>query len=209
MTRVKICGVRSRHEARWAAECGAWAVGEVFAPSRRQITPEGAADINRFLGAGIVKIGVFVDEDLERVNRTARDCGLDMVQLHGGESPEYCRAVAVPVIKAFRPSRPVAVAELERWPVRACLFDAGSGQQYGGTGTTFNHEWIRELAGDPRLIVAGGLNPGNVGQVIRQLKPLAVDVSSGVEFPEGGKDPALVKHFMQQVKEANSYASSA
>lgn len=217
MTRVKICGIRDLHEARWAVEQGAWAIGQIFAPSRRQISHNTAQAINLVLGSSVVRIGVFVNEDLDRLNATAARCRLDMVQLHGDESPEYCREVQLPVIKAFRPRGPVKAEDLERWPVRACLFDAGGpsarsekgGKLYGGTGTTFNHDWIQDLAGERRLIVAGGLNPGNVARVVNRLRPLAVDVSSGVEFPEGGKDPALIRLFMQQVKEANQNASTA
>lgn len=208
MTMVKICGIRYLHEARWAVENGAWAIGEVFAPSKRRITPAQALAINSYLDSSIVKVGVFVNEDPYRVNIIARFCQLDMVQLHGNESPEYCSEIQLPIIKAFRPAGPVHSADLDRWPVRACLFDAGNAHEYGGTGQSFNHEWIQGLAGDPRLIVAGGLNPGNVGEVVRKLHPLAVDVSSGVEFPDGGKDLALIQLFMQQVKEANNNAGS-
>lgn len=208
MTRVKICGIRYLHEARWAVENGAWAIGMVFAPSRRRITPAQAYAINNYLDDSVVKVGVFVNEDPERVKIIARFCQLDMIQLHGDESPEYCSAMHLPVIKAFRPAGPVTTADLERWPVRACLFDTGSAGDYGGTGQCFNHEWIQGLAGDPRLIVAGGLTPGNVGDTIRQLCPMAVDVSSGVEFPDGGKDPELIRLFMQKVKEAINNADS-
>ncbi len=206
MTLVKICGIRNIHEAEYARNYGAWAIGQVFAPSRRRIPVAEAAQINELLGPTIIKVGVFVDESELRVIDTIASCHLDMVQLHGSESPDYCASMPVPVIKAFRPVAPVTAVELERWPVRACLFDSGHGQVYGGSGQLFNHEWIKELAGHPRLMIAGGLHHGNVTGIIRNLKPMAVDVSSGVEFPQGGKNPVMIKLFMDKVKEAAYYA---
>lgn len=204
MTLVKFCGITRRDEALAAQRLGAWAVGEVFAPSRRRIDPESAANINRSLGQGMVKIGVFVNEKLENLQLIIRLCSLDMIQLHGEEPPEYLDELPVPAIKAFSLAEPVNEAEVRRWRPWAYLFDTHSKAEYrGGTGQSFNWEWLEPIRGQERIILAGGLNPENVPAAVRKIKPLAVDVSSGVEHPEGGKDPARMEQFIKQVKEAD------
>jgi phosphoribosylanthranilate isomerase len=204
MTLVKFCGITRLNEAITAQRLGAWAVGEVFAPSRRRIDPESAAAINRSLDKEIVKIGVFVNEKLENLQLIIRLCSLDMVQLHGEEPPEYLAELPVPAIKAFSLAGPVNEAEVRRWRPWAYLFDAGSKTEYrGGGGRSFNWEWLAPIRGQERIILAGGLNPENAAAAVRKIKPLAVDVSSGVEHPEGGKDPARMEQFIKQVKEAD------
>lgn len=204
MTLVKICGITRQDEALAAQRLGSWAVGEVFAPSRRRIDPEMAANINRALGKGITKIGVFVNEKLENLLLIIRLCSLDMVQLHGEEAPEYLEELPVPAIKAFSLTRPVDENEVRRWRPWAYLFDTYSKAEYrGGTGHSFNWEWLEPIRGQERIILAGGLNPHNVPVAIRKIKPLAVDVSSGIEYPEGGKDPDKIEQFINQVKEAD------
>lgn len=206
--RVKICGIKSLAEARLAVEAGASALGFVFAPSPRQVTPEEAAAICRELPPFVARVGVFVNEDPARVEAVARACGLDAVQLHGEEPPEECRfGPGLRVIKALRvgEQEPEALlAEAQRYAVDAILLDAKVPGRYGGAGKTFN--W-RIAAGFRRcwpgpLILAGGLNSGNVLEAIRIVRPYAVDVSSGVER-HGRKDPALIKEFMSLVHCSN------
>ena len=182
MTLVKFCGITRVEEALMAQRLGAWAIGEVFAPSRRQIDAEQAAAINYSLDGSIAKIGVFVDEDLAKVLDIVRYCALDMVQLHGEEPPEYLDELPVPAIKVFCLSGAVDEKEIRRWRPWAYAFDTYSRAEYrGGNGHSFNWEWLESIRGHERMILAGGLNPQNVGPAIRKIKPLAVDVSSGVE----------------------------
>lgn len=203
MTRVKICGIKSIAEAGEAVRLGAWAIGEVFAPSKRQIDADAAAAINRQVQNTVLKIGVFVNEDIDTLCSLIRYCSFDLVQLHGDESPEYVQEIPVPVVKSFPVSGPLDVEEVRRWPARAYLFDTGSESQRGGSGRTFDWQWLDTVKGKIDIILAGGLNSSNVGRAIHQVHPMAVDVSSGVEYSGGGKDPLKIKEFIQAVKEAD------
>ena len=201
MTRVKICGIRCLEEAIAAREAGAWAIGQVFAPSPRRLEVDVAAAINRKLGRTILKIGVFVNEEVEDLRRIAASCRLDMVQLHGDEEPAYLEEVSVPVIKSFRMRGSLELEQLKRWRPWAYLFDSYRPGVYGGTGESFDWSFLQEIARQERIILAGGLNTENVGRAIHQLRPMAVDVSSGVEYPGGGKDPAKIREFINIVQE--------
>ncbi len=204
MTRVKICGIRTLHEAKWVMKAGAWALGEVFAESPRRIEAEKAAKINRQIGNSILKIGVFVDEDLDLVKDIVRSCKLDMVQLHGTESPEYAAEIEVPVIKSFSLKESAVQEEIRKWPVYACLFDSYSASARGGTGKGFDWRWLDQVKGlGSKIILAGGLNAGNAGTAIRTVHPMALDVSSGLEYPQGGKNPAEIIKFIKSVKETD------
>ncbi|MGE5370890.1 MAG: phosphoribosylanthranilate isomerase [Solirubrobacterales bacterium] len=204
MTKVKICGITCLEDALAVRECGAWAIGFVFAPSRRRSSPEAAAAISRAAGSSIRKVGVFANEHPDQVRFVARTCGLDMVQLHGDEPPEYLDRLKLPAIKAFSPAGPVDPAAVERWRAEAYLFDAaGSAAQRGGSGRSFPWEWLQPLAGMDKIILAGGLNPDNIAAAIQAVRPMAVDIASGVEFPEGGKDPNRIKTLIMRVKEAD------
>ncbi|SHG72183.1 phosphoribosylanthranilate isomerase [Thermosyntropha lipolytica DSM 11003] len=206
MTLVKICGIKTLKDALAALNYGAWAIGEVFAPSRRRIEVEDAARINRYLGDRIVKVGVFVDEKVEEVAYIARTCKLDLVQLHGNESPEYVEELHYPVIKAWRVEKRLCREDVRKFKVWAYLFDTAAYGLKGGSGRTFDWNLIRDFYGSRDIILAGGLNAANVGEAIKRVKPLAVDVSSGVE-QAGEKDAAKIKLFMEKVKEADRYVS--
>lgn len=205
VTRVKICGIRNINEARAAINSGAWAIGEVFAASPRQIEIEKAEALNRELGRSIVKIGVFVNEKVDDLKFIARTCALDMLQLHGEEPPEYLEELGLPVIKSFRLQGPAEPEEIRRWRPWAYLFDAYSRTAMGGTGTAFHWEWLNEIRSWENVILAGGLNEGNIARAIAKVRPMAVDVSSGVEYPQGGKNPVLIEQFIRKVKEADLY----
>ncbi|MGE5417312.1 MAG: phosphoribosylanthranilate isomerase [Acidobacteriota bacterium] len=207
MTLVKICGIRTIEEALAAQNAGTWAIGQVFAPSKRRVSIEEAAAVNHMLSESIVKIGVFMDEPFNSLCSIANECGLDIVQLHGSESPEYVDSLPMPVIKTFKLDGPVESMEVKRWCAWGFLFDTGGPGINGGSGTSFDWSWLDGLYGVPNLMLAGGLNPHNVQQAIKKVKPMAVDVSSGVEYPEGGKDPVKIKDFIQQVKEADANVS--
>ncbi|HWP95259.1 MAG TPA: phosphoribosylanthranilate isomerase [Syntrophomonadaceae bacterium] len=204
MTLVKICGIKNLNEARAAQAAGAWAIGQVFAPSSRQISPDEAAFINTQLSGGVLKIGVFVNEQLETVRRLIDFCHLDAVQLHGDESAEYLEEIQVPVIKSFPVRGTMDIGFLKRWRPWAYHFDSfRSGPIRGGSGSVFNWSWLENLPEGTKMIISGGLNSDNVSSLIKQMKPWAVDISSGVEFPGGGKDPAAIIEFINKVREAD------
>lgn len=186
-----------------ASRAGAWAIGEVFAPSRRSIEVEQAAAINRELTGSVLKVGIFVNEQLETIRYIIRTCSLDMVQLHGDEAPEVLEEMPVPTIKSFAVREPVDPDYVKRWRPWAYLFDTAVYGQRGGCGQSFNWDYLQKVQNWPNLILAGGLQAGNVAAAIRQIRPLAVDVSSGVELAREGKDPEKIEKFMKAVREAD------
>jgi phosphoribosylanthranilate isomerase len=202
MVKVKICGITSLEDALTAVEAGADALGLVFHPrSPRHIFPEQAAGIIRALPPFVQTVGLFVNEDLSIVNSTADRCGLDIVQLHGEESPEYCTSVRRRVIKAFRVKDSTLLESLAQYQVSGCLLDAWSPSAHGGTGQAFNWEIAEEaVKRGIRIILAGGLAPENVAEGIRQVRPYGVDVSSGVECSPGRKDADKVRMFIRQAR---------
>ncbi|USB31717.1 phosphoribosylanthranilate isomerase [Paenibacillus sp. YPG26] len=204
MVRVKICGLTSKESAWAAIEAGADAVGFVFAEGRRKIHPELVKEIIRTLPPYITTTGVFVNEELNRVNQIAELCGLDLIQLHGDESPDYCSLVARPVVKTIHMGAEGADHEdsLNQYEgvVRGLLLDTYVKGETGGTGKTFPWEDVQKLRIRTPVILAGGLHSGNVAQAIRLTQPFSVDVSSGVET-NGMKDPVKMTDFVQAVRD--------
>jgi len=199
MVKVKICGITNLEDALMAVEAGADALGFVFyRDSPRHIYPEQAALIINKLPPFVQTVGLFVNEDFTTVNETADLCGLDLLQLHGDETPEYCQAVNRRVIKAFRVKEISSLNVIHKYNVAACLLDAWSPSAPGGTGKTFNWE-IAAAAATERIILAGGLTPENVAEAVRIVKPYAVDVSSGVEYAPGKKDAELLQRFFRSL----------
>lgn len=204
MVRVKICGIRDEAAAAAAAAAGADAVGFVFASSRRQVDVAQARRIAATLPPFVARVGVFVDDALDRVRAAADAVPLDAVQLHGDETPEDCEALqtaGVRVIKALRLRGPLPAAEAARWPAVAVLLDSYRPDAYGGTGVPFDWRWAAEAAGRVRIILSGGLTPETVGQAIAAVRPYSVDVSSGVETG-GRKDPGKIRAFVAAVRAA-------
>ena len=200
MIRVKVCGITRRKDALHAAELGAHALGFVFyRRSARYVDPEKAAAIIRSLPPFVATVGVFVDAPLREVRSIANRCRLSAVQLHGGESPEFCGQVPGRVIKAFRVQGPRMPRGVSRFRVDALLLDTYKAGTPGGTGEVFPWEVAARARRYGRVILAGGLHPGNVGQAVSVARPYAVDVSSGVEVSPGKKDPVLVEAFLKQV----------
>jgi phosphoribosylanthranilate isomerase len=207
MTVVKICGMRSLPEARAALEAGANLLGFIFwRPGKRYIQPPDAAHIithlrNESLEWGAV--GVFVDPTPSEVEEVAALCGLDYVQLSGHEPREVVTAIPRPVLKALhiRGGEELAAVDTvtsNTLGAERYLLDTHTDSLPGGTGKTFNWDALQVVG--PTCIVAGGLRPDNVSGALATLRPYGVDVSSGVEFPSGGKDPRLIRSFMEAVR---------
>ncbi len=199
--KVKICGITDAETAKYAADMGADAIGFVFAPSRRRISPEAAKEIIEQLPSTVEKVGVFVNEAPYIIEEISSFCGLTMVQLHGEERKEICNLISYPVIKAVGIGSQEDVSEALQYETAYVLVDSPKGQQYqGGNGERFDWQLLK---GMPRykhkLILAGGLNEENVGKAIQTVQPYMVDVSSGVET-NGRKDWEKIKAFLQVAK---------
>lgn len=203
MVRIKICGITSREDALGACEAGADALGFIFwQGSKRYIDPDEAKKIVKALPPFVTSVGVFVDESHDTISETVDLVGLDAVQLHGDESPDFCAAVKRPVIKAFRVTGEEVVSELSRYSVSACLLDTYREGVLGGTGETFNWDIAKMATLSGRVILAGGLTPENISDAVRQVGPYGIDVSSGVEMSEGKKDMDMVRLFIESARAA-------
>lgn len=201
MVRVKICGITNLDDALAAVGTGADALGFVFhEKSPRNVSPQKAAAIIAQLPPFVQTVGLFVDADIERVNWVADFSGLDLIQLHGDEDSDYCTEIRRRVIKAFRVKEAASLAAIARYGVAGYLLDAWSADAHGGTGRAFDWGLLRDLGRDRPIILAGGLNPGNVAEAVRQVNPYAVDVSSGVESSPGKKDADKVRKFIRAAK---------
>lgn len=201
--RVKICGITSRKDAELAAEAGADALGLIFVPGTpRYIDSDTARGIIKDLSPWVTPVGVFTDHPIEDVERLMRWCGFLTVQLHGSESPEYCQSLTGSVIKAFRVGGGHDLPPLQAYRVHAYLLDTFVEGKFGGTGQTFPFELACRAKAFGRVIVSGGLTPENVAQMIREVGPYGVDVSSGVEAQPGRKDPQKMRDFVARVREA-------
>ena len=199
--RVKICGITRPEDALAAEAAGADAVGLIFAPrSKRRVTLQQAQLICSALGPFIAKVGVFVDAPLDEVLLTARQLRLNAVQLHGDETSDYAQALRceVQVIRAFSFTPELDVGALLAFPADATLLDG----LVPGSGAAFSWADAAALKGYSRLVLAGGLTPGNVGAGIGALEPYAVDVASGVESITGVKDPTKIQDFVHHAKNA-------
>jgi phosphoribosylanthranilate isomerase len=205
-TRIKICGITRPEDARMAAESGADAIGLVFyAPSPRCIGPEQARAIIAAVPPFVPVVGLFVDPAPDEVKSVLRICSLGLLQFHGDEAPDFCSGFGLPYIKAARVGADADLVQyLSRYrAAQGWLLDAYHEQLYGGTGEAFDWKLIpRDLARP--LILSGGLTPDNVGSAVRQVRPWAVDVSSGVEAAKGIKDAAKIAAFIAGVKNENA-----
>ena len=202
MVCVKICGITNVEDALAAVEAGADALGFVFyPPSPRYVEPERVRAIVDRLPPFVTTVGLFVDVSVQTINDIAARCGLDRLQLHGDESPEFCARVERPVIKAFRIKGANSLVRLPDYKVSAYLLDAYvEGALPGGTGASFAWELAAQAKPYGPLILAGGLTPENVETAIRQVCPYGVDVSTGVERAPGLKDHAKVRTFIARAK---------
>jgi phosphoribosylanthranilate isomerase len=200
--KVKICGITNAPDALAAVEAGADALGFMFyEPSPRHVSIPQVAGIIKELPPFIIKVGVFVDAPEDLVMRAISDCGLNLLQFHGNEPPEYCTQFGVMSMKAFRIRDAGSLTALQEYPTDAWLLDAFVADKLGGTGEKFNWDLAIEAKklGRP-IFLAGGLTPSNVAEAVRTVQPYAVDVSSGVEATPGRKDHAKVREFIQAAK---------
>lgn len=200
--KVKICGLTNARDALEAVEAGADALGFMFCDtSQRYVTIETAAQVIRELPPFVARVGIFVDPSKDYVLRTIEESGIDTLQFHGRETPEFCRQFKMKSIKAFRIQDESSLAALPAFDREAWLLDSFVSGQQGGTGRAFPWELAvaaRRLGS--RIILAGGLNPTNVAHAVEQVRPFGVDVSSGVESAPGRKDAAKVREFIRAAK---------
>ena len=205
-TRIKICGITSIDDARTAAELGADAIGLVFyTPSPRNVGLEQARAIVAAIPPFVTVVGLFVDPAPDQVESVLRGCSINVLQFHGNEAPDFCGSFGLPYIKAARVR---ADSDLLQYlsPYHAAqgwLLDAYHDRLYGGSGESFDWKLIPHHLARP-VILSGGLTPDNVGAAVRQVRPWAVDVSSGVEAAKGFKDAAKIAAFVTGVKNENA-----
>ncbi len=202
MVKIKICGITNLEDASMAVRLGAQAIGFIFAPSPRQVKPEKARDIIKEIPPFVKSVGVFVDEDPAVIREIIQFCGIDLIQFHGGESPDICGEFMPRSIKAIRIKDDLTPGSIEsyRGKIRALLLDTFSEGRAGGTGRSF--DWnlaikIREM-GIP-IILAGGLGPHNIEDAISRVRPYAVDVNSGIEERPGKKNHKLMKEMFERI----------
>jgi phosphoribosylanthranilate isomerase len=211
MVKIKICGITNLEDALLAAELGANALGFIFyAKSPRKVAPETAREIIAQLPPFVASVGVFVDEAAAVVQELAGRVGLDWVQLHGQESPDYCRNLGPKVIKAFRIQGEDSLRRLADYQgaAQALLLDTYKKGQVGGTGEVFDWHLAREAKKYGRIILAGGLTPENVAQAIATAEPAAVDAASGTEAAPGKKDPEKLRAFFAAVRDQGQVISN-
>ena len=205
-TRVKICGITRAEDARVAVDSGADAIGLVFyAPSPRCVSMEQARAIIDAIPPFVCVVGLFVDPAEAHVRSVLHGCRLGLLQFHGDEAPQFCSRFELPYVKAARVRAGIDLVQYLT-PYHAAqgwLLDAYHDRLYGGTGDAFDWNLIPRNLARP-VILSGGLTPQNVGAAMRQIKPWAVDVSSGVEASKGIKDAAKIAAFIAGVKNENA-----
>ena len=193
MTVVKVCGITNAEDARAAVEAGAGALGfNFYRKSPRYVTAPAAAAITVGVPAGVLKVGVFVNESPARVAEIVREAGLDIAQLHGDEGAGDVPA-GVRVWKAFRVTAEFALEKLEQFPAEAYLLDTPT-EMYGGSGHTF--DWTRARGAAGRILLAGGLDESNVREAIAAAQPWGVDACSRLESAPGKKDHGRMARFI-------------
>ena len=209
--KVKICGITNLADSLAAVEAGADMLGFVFCEqSPRHISMRAAAQIIRQVPPFVVKVGVFVNAPAADVSEAVAACELNLLQFHGDEPPEYCTQFGVMSMKAFRIRDVESLRALPNYRTDAWLLDAFAPDKPGGTGKAFNWKLAVEAQkfGRP-IFLAGGLTPENVAEAVRQVRPFAVDVSSGVESSPGKKDRAKVRAFVQAAKASLGESASS
>lgn len=203
---IKICGITSLNDAITACACGADALGFIFyEKSPRYISPETAKGIIQRLPNDAVFVGVFVNHDITSVINIYESCKLDLIQLHGDESPEYCLTLMkYALIKALAPRSEADIKCIKDFPVKAIMIDSRETGLYGGTGKKSDWQLAARVKDEFPLILSGGLNAENMREAIKTVGPHAVDVNSGVEIAPGRKDSKKVKTVIDMVHAVTS-----
>jgi phosphoribosylanthranilate isomerase len=197
--RVKICGITNIDDAILSYELGADAIGFIFyEKSKRYIEPEKAKEIIRQIPAFVLKVGVFVNESTDKINNLAKDIKLNLIQLHGNESPKMIADIHLPAIKAFRVSENFDYSTLEQFKNCSFLLDTYNKNEFGGTGQQFNWKNIpSEIKSE--IILAGGISENNIEQIYKDVNPYAIDVSSSIEKEPGKKDHKKLKQLFKKI----------
>lgn len=201
-TRIKICGITRPEDARYVAGCGADAIGLVFYPdSPRNVTVAQAQNIVGALPAFVSVVGLFVNAEKATIEQVLNDVALDVLQFHGSEEASYCESFNRPYLKALQVKPKMDIKQaIALYPnAQGILLDAWHKTLAGGTGEAFDWDLLKGLEQNNRIILAGGLKPANVAEAIKQVKPYAVDVSSGVESAPGVKEADKIKQFINEV----------
>jgi len=203
MTWIKICGITNIEDGLKAASLGADSLGFIFAPSPRRVEPATVRAIVQTLSTSVFKVGVFLNHPLSEVKEIAAYCNLNGLQFHGEESPEYCQSFSQQVIKTIRIKDLESLKDMAKYPNVSILLDTWSSTQGGGTGIPFPWEIASKAKGKRDFILSGGLSPLNVGEAIKKVRPMGVDVCSGVEAVPGKKDPLKMAEFIKEVRQAD------
>ncbi len=201
--KIKICGITRLDDAQLCVKHGVDAIGFIFySKSKRYITEKDAFAISSKLPPFVHKIGVFVDEKIEEVNRIARLAKLTVVQLHGSESPEYITKINYPVIKSFGVDDTFDFSILNNYLNCGILLDIKDSEQYGGTGNSFNWDLIPEKIRE-KVILAGGVSIDNIEFISNNIKPYGVDVSSSIEVSPGIKEGKKIIELLNVINKIN------
>ncbi|MFH0772297.1 MAG: phosphoribosylanthranilate isomerase [Candidatus Omnitrophota bacterium] len=206
MVRIKICGITDFEDASAACLYGADAIGFVFAKSPRQVSPRQAKAIIRRLPPYVVTVGVFVNEEIGILKRIVRYCGLNCVQLHGDEAPQYCEGLKgkYKLIKAIRARDDRSLRVFGKFDVDAFLLDSYIKGARGGTGKKFNWNLaVRAKEYGKPVILSGGIGVDNVEDAVLKVNPYAIDVSSLIESGPGKKDHKLMRILIEKARKIN------
>jgi len=211
VTQLKICGITNKEDALYAAGGGTAALGFIFYPSSsRYIKPEEARKIISVLPDELVKVGVFVNEKADEIKRVMEYCGLDMVQLHGDESPEFCREFTTSqIIKAVELKNDNDLNRAFDYDVAALLVDSRHAGLYGGTGRKANWKLACRIKNKKQLILSGGLNEENIAEAMQTVAPAALDINSGVESEPGKKDHAKLARIFDIIRAVDTTTDNA
>jgi phosphoribosylanthranilate isomerase len=197
--KVKICGITNFEDAELCAQLGADALGFIFyKKSKRYVNPDTARDIINSLPPFVIKVGVFVNEEPRIVNKIAEKVKLNIIQLHGDETPEYLHQIEYPVIKAFRVNEEFDFERIKEYKDCSFLLDAFHTNEYGGAGIKFNWNLIPDSIKD-QIILAGGISKDNIESVNKLVNPYAVDLSSSLEAEPGIKDPKKIHELFMKI----------
>jgi phosphoribosylanthranilate isomerase len=202
-TRIKICGLTRSEDVQFAVSCGVDAIGFVFAPSSRRISAKVAARLAGEVPTGVLRVGLFLDQDPAEIERVLAEVPLDLLQFHGRETERQCNSFSMPWLKAVAMENDDSVERAERnYPgATGLLLDSHRAGQRGGSGQVFDWSLVRPAA--KPLWLAGGLEASNVAEAIRMVRPYALDVSSGVESAPGIKDAGKISAFIEAARAAD------